>query len=50
MLRKLSGKKHLLKKQKEDKKAPQMEFEDGLKKVHDWLVENWEDIEKKAEF
>jgi len=29
---------------------PQMEFEDGLKKVHEWFAENWEDIEKSAEF
>ena len=29
---------------------PQMEFEDGLKKVHEWFVENWKDIDKNAEF
>jgi len=29
---------------------PQTKFEDGLKKVHEWFVENWEDIEKSAEF
>jgi nucleoside-diphosphate-sugar epimerase len=29
---------------------PQMEFEDGLKKVHAWFVENWADIERCAEF
>ncbi len=29
---------------------PQMEFEDGLKRVHEWLVENWENIGKSAEF
>ena len=29
---------------------PQMKFEDGLKEVHRWFVENWEDIEKSAEF
>jgi UDP-glucose 4-epimerase len=29
---------------------PQMEFEDGLKKVHAWFVENWADIERSAEF
>jgi len=29
---------------------PQMEFEDGLKKVHEWFVENWEGIDKSAEF
>jgi nucleoside-diphosphate-sugar epimerase len=29
---------------------PQTEFEDGLKKVHEWFVENWSDIERSAEF
>ena len=29
---------------------PQTEFEDGLKKVHEWFTENWEDIDKSAEF
>jgi len=29
---------------------PQMEFKDGLKKVHEWFVDNWEDIDKSAEF
>ncbi|MDI6886802.1 MAG: GDP-mannose 4,6-dehydratase, partial [archaeon] len=29
---------------------PQMEFEDGLKKVHERFTENREDIEKSAEF
>ena len=29
---------------------PQMEFEAGLKKVHGWFVDNWEDIDKNAEF
>ena len=29
---------------------PQMEFEDGLKKVHEWFVENYENIKKSAEF
>ena len=29
---------------------PQTEFEDGLKKVHEWFLENWENIEKSAEF
>lgn len=29
---------------------PEIRFEDGLKKVHDWFVENWENIEKCAEF
>ena len=43
-------KKPLLKKQKEEKNAPQMEFEGGLKRVHDWLVDNWENIKKSAEF
>jgi len=29
---------------------PQMDFEEGLKKVHGWLVKNREKIEKRAEF
>jgi len=29
---------------------PQMEFAEGLKKVHEWFTENWEDIDKNAEF
>ena len=29
---------------------PQMEFEDGLKRVHEWFVEKWGDIDKNAEF
>ena len=29
---------------------PQMEFKDGLKKMHEWFVENWEDVDKNAEF
>jgi len=29
---------------------PQMEFEDGLKRVHEWFVDNWENIDKSAEF
>ncbi|MCD6456662.1 MAG: hypothetical protein J7K81_07750 [Methanophagales archaeon] len=29
---------------------PQMEFEDGLKKVHAWFTENWKDVDKSAEF
>ncbi|MCD6456243.1 MAG: hypothetical protein J7K81_05580 [Methanophagales archaeon] len=29
---------------------PQMEFEVGLKKVHEWFTENRENIEKSAEF
>ena len=29
---------------------PQTEFNDGLKKVHRWLTENWANIEKSAEF
>jgi nucleoside-diphosphate-sugar epimerase len=29
---------------------PQMEFDDGLKKVHGWFDENWEIIEGSAEF
>jgi dTDP-D-glucose 4,6-dehydratase len=46
-------KKTLLKKQKEEKnasQASQMEFEDGLKKVREWFVDNWENIEKNVEF
>ncbi len=29
---------------------PQTKFEDGLKKVYEWFVGNWENIEKSAEF
>ena len=29
---------------------PQMGFEDGLKKVHGWFIENWADIERSAKF
>jgi len=29
---------------------PKTSFEDGLKKVHEWFKENWENIEKSAEF
>jgi nucleoside-diphosphate-sugar epimerase len=29
---------------------PQMKFENGLKQTHRWFVENWENIEKSAEF
>jgi nucleoside-diphosphate-sugar epimerase len=29
---------------------PQMKFEDGLKKVHEWFVENRKNIERSAEF
>ena len=29
---------------------PQMEFEDGLKRVHEWFEEKWENINKSAEF
>ena len=29
---------------------PQMGFDDGLKKVHAWFVENWADIERSVEF
>jgi UDP-glucose 4-epimerase len=25
-------------------------FEDGLKKVHAWFIENWGDIKRSAEF
>jgi len=29
---------------------PRMTFDDGLKETHRWFVENWENIEKGAEF
>ena len=29
---------------------PQTRFEDGLKKVHGWFIENWADIERSAKF
>lgn len=29
---------------------PQTDFEDGLKKVHKWFLENWDDIKRDAEF
>ncbi len=29
---------------------PQTDFEDGLKKTHEWFVGNWGNIEKSAEF
>lgn len=29
---------------------PQVEFKDGLQKVHRWFVENWDNIERCAEF
>ena len=29
---------------------PQTGFEDGLKSVHAWFIENWVDIERNAEF
>jgi nucleoside-diphosphate-sugar epimerase len=29
---------------------PKMEFKSGLKKTHKWFVENWDNIEKSAEF
>lgn len=29
---------------------PQTSFEDGLKNVHEWFVDNWEDIQESAEF
>jgi nucleoside-diphosphate-sugar epimerase len=29
---------------------PQMEFEDGLKKVHEWFIENGGTIKRSAEF
>ena len=29
---------------------PQMEFADGLERVHEWFARNWEDIGRSAEF
>ena len=29
---------------------PQMEFKDGLKKVHEWFTDDWKNIKKSAEF
>ena len=29
---------------------PQMGFEDGLKKVHGWFIENWGILEWSVEF
>lgn len=29
---------------------PKTTFKDGLKKTHQWFVDNWEDIERSAEF
>ncbi|MFC2041755.1 NAD-dependent epimerase/dehydratase family protein [Chloroflexota bacterium] len=29
---------------------PQMQFVSGLKRVHEWFVEHWEDIKQSAEF
>jgi nucleoside-diphosphate-sugar epimerase len=29
---------------------PRMTFNEGLKHVHEWFVENWEDVERSAEF
>jgi nucleoside-diphosphate-sugar epimerase len=29
---------------------PRTAFNEGLKYVHEWFVENWEDIERSAEF
>ncbi|HOB37901.1 MAG: NAD-dependent epimerase/dehydratase family protein [Methanomassiliicoccaceae archaeon] len=29
---------------------PQTTFEDGLRRTHEWFVENWEDIKTSAEF
>jgi dTDP-D-glucose 4,6-dehydratase len=29
---------------------PQIKFEDRLEETHRWFVENWENIEKSAEF
>jgi UDP-glucose 4-epimerase len=30
--------------------TPKMDFREGLTHVHDWFVENWQDIEKSADF
>ena len=30
--------------------SPKVSFDDGLVKTHDWFVENWENIQKSAEF
>lgn len=30
--------------------APKMKFEDGLRNVHRWFIDNWDDIQKTAEF
>ncbi len=29
---------------------PQVSFKEGLKKTHNWFVDNWEDIQRSAEF
>ena len=29
---------------------PKMKFDKGLKETYDWFVENWETIDKSAEF
>jgi UDP-glucose 4-epimerase len=29
---------------------PQVEFEEGLKRVHEWFTKNWEHITRSAEF
>ena len=29
---------------------PQINFEDGLGKVHKWFLENWDNIKRDAEF
>lgn len=29
---------------------PKVEFKDGLKKTHQWFVDNWDNIQKSAEF
>ena len=29
---------------------PQIAFEDGVKQVHRWFVDNWENIDRSAEF
>jgi len=30
--------------------APQMRFEEGLRNVHRWFIDNWDNIQKIAEF
>ena len=30
--------------------SPKVSFDDGLERTHDWFCENWENIQKSAEF